>query len=220
MTTWGRLMVVRAGIQQQQQQQQRERGREGGGGSDLRESGWWLVATELLILMGAILWYELVSLVSYQLLHFFLELEWGKAGLRFLANSRVHHLYCGAWYLCVFTRIVLGPFLPQQDLGRHVMKLRGVQGLPAWRAILLDPRIALLHVHSGWEVWLVNAAMAWGRERVLGEGGVMWWRGGGEEGGEEEGWMETPRAPRVGVGAPFFGGEEWGGEVGGEGGSE
>jgi len=208
LTTWGRLLMMRAAIRQQQRQRGGSREVE----SDLRESVWWLIATELLILIGAWLWYELLSLASYRAFHFILEQGGGTSGLKVFANPRMHNLCCVTWYLGIFTRIVLGPLLPPQDLEKQVVILRGLQGLPTWRAIVLDPRITLLHLHSGLEVRLLSTGLAWGREKILGQGGPMWWRGDGEgedEEEEEEEEMETPRAPREERGPPFFGGWEW-----------
>lgn len=144
LTTWGRLLMMRAAIRQQQRQRGGSREVE----SDLRESVWWLIATELLILIGAWLWYELLSLASYRAFHFILEQGGGTSGLKVFANPRMHNLCCVTWYLGIFTRIVLGPLLPPQDLEKQVVILRGLQGLPTWRAIVLDPRITLLHLHS------------------------------------------------------------------------
>ena len=179
--TWCRLTAVRARIQSQQSH---------AGG---RNSTWWLLATEVLVFIGALLWYELISLASYQLLQVVL----GNLSLGMLANKRVHNLYCVFWYVGVFARIILGPFMPRRSLRRHVRKLQALQGLPPWRAILLDPRISILHCHSGLEVRALSDLLSWARQKAF--HARFWSALDGtqvleEEEAEE---METPRAPRA-----------------------
>lgn len=215
-TIWCRLTVTRLRLRQELQDVEEEEaevqprapqgpGREESEGEGRHENqgnarastGWW-VATELLILLGALLWYEVISLASYRFLQLALE-HAGPRSLQALVDPRTHHIYSLTWYLGVFSRILLGPFLPLPDLEEQCKRLRAVQGKPAWRTILFDPRITLLHAHSGLEVRLLNLLLTWAKEKVLGR--EAWWREEelteSENGESEE--VPTPRAPRSSV---------------------
>lgn len=120
-------------------------------------SATWCFFTELLVILGAWLWYEFLSLSTYRMQVFL-----GPGAHALLSDPRVHDLYCVAWYIGVFARIVLGPFTPQPSLQREARALEeALDHLPAWKALLLDPRLDLLHSQSGMELKALGAVCSW-----------------------------------------------------------
>ncbi len=173
-------------------------------------------ATEALIAMGSVLWYELLSLAAFNFLRGLLARTLPvSAAFDVLTNARIYRIYTNLWYVGVFARIIVGPLLPKPRLTKHIRALHSLQPLPSAAAILLDPRIEMLHSFSSLEVRLLSRGCSaikrrlillllvpW-RGRPAGAGGGEGAGAGAAEGVEE---IPTPRAPRAGEGGAEGGG--------------